>query len=303
MIKLDKKKSLYADMALVLVAIIWGSGFVVTKNGLEDMTPLFMNAMRFIIASILMSIVFFKKLKTVNKSDIIAGAIIGSFLFSAFAAQTVGLQFTTASKQAFLTATNVVMVPFLFWFISKRKPHNLEILATFITLLGIGFLTLEGGVALNSGDLLTLLCALLFAGHIISIGHFSKKHDPIVLTILQFIFAAIFSIILAVPLEPINLQVSGQGWFTVIYLGGMSTLVAFLIQNIAQKYTTSTHTAIILSLEAVFGTLFSILLLGELFTIKMVIGSGIIFMGIITAETKWNFLRKKSNKIERQNLQ
>ncbi|NBI05546.1 DMT family transporter [Senegalia massiliensis] len=289
-------------MALVLVAIIWGSGFVVTKNGLDNMTPLFMNAMRFIIASILMSVVFFKKLKTVNKSDIIAGAIIGSFLFSAFAAQTVGLQFTTASKQAFLTATNVVMVPFLFWFISKRKPHNLEILATFITLVGIGFLTLEGGVALNSGDLLTLLCALLFAAHITSIGHFAKKHDPIVLTILQFIFAAIFSIILAIPFEPINLDISGQGWFTVLYLGGVSTLIAFLIQNIAQKYTTSTHTAIILSLEAVFGTLFSILLLGELFTIKMVIGSAIIFVGIITAETKWEFLRKKSQKINNENI-
>lgn len=302
MIKLDKKKSLYADMALVLVAVIWGSGFVVTKNGLDDMTPLFMNAMRFIIASILMSIVFFKKLKTAKKSDIIAGAIIGSFLFSAFAAQTVGLQFTTASKQSFLTATNVVMVPFLFWFISKRKPHNLEILATFITLVGIGFLTLEGGVALNNGDLLTLLCALLFAAHITSIGHFSKRHDPIVLTILQFIFAAIFSIILAVPLEPINLEISNQGWFTVLYLGGMSTLVAFLIQNIAQKYTTSTHTAIILSLEAVFGTLFSILLLGELFTMKMVVGSAVIFVGIITAETKWEFLKKTSNKIERNNL-
>ncbi|WP_242620542.1 DMT family transporter [Senegalia massiliensis] len=302
MVKLDKKKSLYADMALVLVAIIWGSGFVVTKNGLDDMTPLFMNAMRFIVASILMSVVFFKKLKTVNKSDIIAGAIIGSFLFSAFAAQTVGLQFTTASKQAFLTATNVVMVPFLFWFISKRKPHNLEILATFITLVGIGFLTLEGGVALNSGDLLTLLCALLFAAHITSIGHFAKKHDPIVLTILQFIFAAIFSIILAIPLEPINVDISGQGWFTVLYLGGVSTLIAFLIQNIAQKYTTSTHTAIILSLEAVFGTLFSILLLGELFTIKMVIGSAVIFVGIITAETKWEFLRKKSQKIDNENI-
>jgi drug/metabolite transporter (DMT)-like permease len=301
-VKLDKKKSLYADMALVLVAIIWGSGFVVTKNGLDDMTPLFMNAMRFIVASILMSVVFFKKLKTVNKSDIIAGAIIGSFLFSAFAAQTVGLQFTTASKQAFLTATNVVMVPFLFWFISKRKPHNLEILATFITLVGIGFLTLEGGVALNSGDLLTLLCALLFAAHITSIGHFAKKHDPIVLTILQFIFAAIFSIILAIPLEPINVDISGQGWFTVLYLGGVSTLIAFLIQNIAQKYTTSTHTAIILSLEAVFGTLFSILLLGELFTIKMVIGSAVIFVGIITAETKWEFLRKKSQKIDNENI-
>ncbi|MGO1819814.1 MAG: DMT family transporter, partial [Senegalia sp. (in: firmicutes)] len=259
MVKLNKKQSLYADMALIVVAIIWGSGFVVVKNGLDELTPLFMNSMRFIIASILMSIVFFKKFKKINKSDIIAGAIVGFFLFSAFAAQTVGLQFTTASKQAFLTATNVVMVPFLFWFISKRKPHNLEILATFITLIGIAFLTLERGVSLNGGDLLTLLCALLFAAHITSIGHFSKKHDPIVLTILQLIFAAIFSIIIAILFEPINLEISGQGWFTVLYLGGVSTLIAFLIQTVAQKYTTSTHAAIILSLEAVFGTLFSVL--------------------------------------------
>lgn len=292
--KVEQKKSLYGDLALVLVAIIWGSGFVVTKNGLDEITPLLMNAMRMIVAAVLMSIVFMKKLKGITKEELKGGTVIGFFLFSAFAAQTVGLQYTTASKQAFLTATNVVMVPFIYWFISKKKPDNFEIVATFVTLLGIGFLTLEKGLSINQGDSLTLLCAVLFAGHIVSIGYYTKKHDPIVLTIIQFFVASLFSIVLAALREPIVLEFSGQGWFTVLYLGAFSTLVAFLIQNVAQKYTSSTHAAIILSLEAVFGTIFSILILGEIFTIKMFIGCLVIFIGILTAETKWEFLRKKS---------
>jgi drug/metabolite transporter (DMT)-like permease len=287
---LFKKNSLYADLSLLLVAIIWGSGFVASKNALNSMPPHYINAIRFALPFILLCIVFWKKIKTINLKDLKSGGIIGIFLFLGFATQTVGLQYTTASKQAFLTGTNVVIVPFLYWAIKNKKPDRYNLVATFLCLSGIGFLTLQGGFSINLGDGLTLACAVFFACHIVSIGVFAENHDPIILTIIQFGVAAIFSTICALSFEIMPKSFSAQSIFPILYLAVFSTLVAFVIQNVAQKYTTPTHAAIILSLESVFGSILSVILLGDVFTFKMVIGCTIVFAAIITAETKWEFM-------------
>lgn len=117
---LENKKTIYADLALLLVAIVWGSGFVVTKNSLEHITPMYLVFYRFIIASVLLGIIMHKRLLKAEKKDIKAGIIIGFFLFGGFAFQTIGLQHIEAGRQAFITATYVVMVPFLYWLISKE---------------------------------------------------------------------------------------------------------------------------------------------------------------------------------------
>ncbi|MTI49165.1 MAG: DMT family transporter [Firmicutes bacterium] len=288
-----KKKGIVADIALLIVAIIWGSGFIATKHGLDSISPLYLNAFRFSLAFILMALVFRKKFKKIDRESIIGGIIIGVFLFLGFGFQTVGLQFTTAGKQAFLTGTNVVMVPFLYWLISKKRPDSFSFIAAILSFVGIGLLTLSNGFKVDLGDSLTIICAFFFACHIVSIGHYAKKSDPITLTILQFGVSAVLSIIVALIFEDIPNGITSQGVFSIIYLGLFSTLIAFLIQNIAQKHTTSTHAAIMLSLESVFGSILSVILLKEVFSINMVIGCAIIFIAIITAETKWKFLTKK----------
>lgn len=285
------KKSLLADLSLLIVTIIWGSGFVATKNALDTVSPFFIMTLRFTLACILMCLVFFKQIIKINIRDLKAGCVIGFFLFMGFATQTVGLQYTTAGKQAFLTGTNVVMVPFIYWFVSGKKPDVYNLISAFLCLLGISFLTLNGTLYVNLGDTLTLICALFFACHIVSVGYFAETHNPIILTFLQFLIAAILSLISMFIFEGAPSSLSKDGIIPVAYLAIFSTLIAFLIQNIAQKFTTSTHTAIILSLEAVFGSLLSNLLLGELFTYKMFIGCVTIFIAIITAETKLEFLK------------
>lgn len=292
-----KKKSLYADIALLMVAIIWGAGFVASKEALKVAKPFYILAIRFSLSFILMSIIFFKHLKNITKEDIKAGAIIGSALFLAFATQTVGLQYTQASTQAFLTGTNVVIVPFLYWALTKKKPDIYAVSSAFLSLIGIAFLTLNGGFNLNVGDILTLVCAFFFACHIVTVGYFAKEKDPIVLTILQFGVAAIFSIVLAIFNEPFPSSMSFKGGFSLIYLGLFSTLIGFLLQNIAQKHASSSHTAIILCTESVFGSLLSVLILKETFTVYMVIGSVLVFTGIIVSETKLNFLKKNKKLI------
>lgn len=288
-----KNKPLLADLSLLVVAIIWGSGFVATKNALDNYSAYFIMAVRFFIACIFIGVIFFKNIKNISKKDFIAGSVIGFFLFMGFATQTVGLQYTTASKQAFITGTNVVMVPFIYWLINNKKPDIYNLSAAFLCFVGIGFLSLEGSLSINLGDGLTLACALFFACQIVSIGHYTEKHDPIILTFVQLLVAFLLSLIGVFAFNAIPSTVSKEGLFPIVYLGIFSTLVAFLIQNVAQKYTTPTHAAIILCLESVFGSLLSCYLLGEVFTYKMFIGCLAIFLAIITAETKWDFLKRK----------
>ncbi|MCR2044325.1 DMT family transporter [Anaerosalibacter massiliensis] len=291
---LAKKKSLYADLSLLLVAIIWGSSFVVIKNALDYINPVYILVLRFALSSVLMAFVFWKRFRKINKEDIKAGAIIGFFLFLAFLTQTIGLKYTTVSKQAFITASYVVIVPFFYWGITKKKPDIYEFVAAILCLIGIGLLSLEEGLSINLGDGLTMVCAVFFALHIISIEYFAKDHDPIILTIVQFAVAAILSFIVVLIF---NIKLGSFGkevGFSILYVAVVSTLIAFGIQNVAQKYTSSTHTAIILSMESVFGSIFSVLLLGDKLTVKLFLGCLIVLLSILTAETKWNFLRKNN---------
>lgn len=289
------KKSLYADISMLLVAIIWGSGFVVTKNALDHVTPYYLLFYRFIISTIALSLIFFKKIKKAHIKDIKAGIIVGLFLFAGFATQTVGLQYTEAGKQAFITATNVVMVPFIYWVISKKRPDKFDVAAAFLCLVGIGILSLNSDFTIGYGDFLTFLCAIMFAFHISSTGYFAKESDPYVISIVQLGTAGILSLFFALLFEGTQINIKPHTIIPILYLAIFSTMLAFLIQTVAQKYTNSTHAAIILSLEAVFGSTFAIIFLKEPFTIRFLIGCMAILISVITSETKWEFLRLKKD--------
>ncbi|QEK10927.1 DMT family transporter [Crassaminicella thermophila] len=295
----DKKRRLLADLSLFLVAIIWGGGFTVVKDTLDNMTPLYMNGIRFILAFVAMAILFWEKFIKINKKDLISGGIVGVFLFGGFVSQTIGLQYTTVSKSAFLTGTNVVIVPFLVWLINKKHPDWYAMAGAFLASVGIGLITLQGSFHIGIGDSLTLLCALLFAAHITSVGYFAKDIDPITLAMIQIGTTGIISIMGAFIFEPVP-QLKGNIadiCISISYMAFIATMGALLIQNVAQKHTLSTHAAIILSLESVFGTIFGVILLGDVLTLSMIIGCLLIFCAIIITETKLSFLlpRKKED--------
>ncbi|SEG01703.1 Threonine/homoserine efflux transporter RhtA [Caloramator fervidus] len=288
---MDKKITYLANLGLLMVAMIWGGGFVATKNALEEITPLYLMAMRFTIAFLILAVMFYKKIKNTNRQELIGGVVIGLFLYFAFASQTIGLQFTTPGKQAFLTGTNVVMVPFLYWAVYKKRPDIYSFVGAFLCFIGIAALTYNKGMAINFGDLLTLICAVLFAGHIVSTGFYAQKFEPINLTIIQFGVAAVLSMITAFLMEPSLKVISYKGYLSVLYLSVLSTCLAFLLQTVAQKYTKSTSAAIFLSMEAVFGSIFSVIFTGEVFTLKMILGCVLIFISVIVVETKLEFLK------------
>ncbi len=196
------RKHLLADGTLLLVAFLWGTTFVASKYTLQYLTPLFIISVRFIMAFIMMTFVFRKHLKQLTIKDLKGGIIVGSILYIAFATQLIALQYTAAGKQAFLAGTYVIMVPFIAWFLNKKRPDSRSFVGAFICLVGIGLLTLNESFSISFGDNLTLFSSLFFAGHIISTDYFVKKMDPVKLTIVQFGTVALLSTVTAFIFEP-----------------------------------------------------------------------------------------------------
>lgn len=284
------------EIGLILVSLIWGSGFVYTQLGLNNgLTPFQLMTGRFFIGALLISVIFFKQIKKIDKKDIIPGVLLGGFLFVAFSFQTFGLQFTTSSRSAFLTASNVVIVPFIGCMLYKRKLDKISILSSLIALIGIGIISLETNFTIGIGDSLTLICAIGFAMHIFLTSQFTKKHNPIVLTCIQMITAFLLSLILQIIAGEVNADINISTMSSILFLGVFNTTICFLGQTICQTKVDETKTALILSTEAVFGMLFSVVIANEVITTKMIAGSLLIFIAIICAETKLKFLLKSGN--------
>lgn len=289
-------KKYLGEIGLFGIAIIWGSGFIGTKLALDGgLSTVQTLTLRFFIASVMLGIIFYKKIKeNISKESIIAGALLGLFSFVGFTTQTLGLVYTTVSKNAFITAVNVVIVPFIGFILYKRKLDKIGVISSFMALVGIAVLSLEADLSINFGDFLTFICAIGFAFHIFFTGEFSKKYNSYVLTVTQFVVAFLLSLILQTVTGETNFSATPVGFMGALYLGIFSTAIGFLLQTMCQSKVDQTRTAIILSTEAVFGTIMSVLIFHEVLTSRMVVGCIIIFVSIIVAETKLSFIKKKS---------
>lgn len=281
------------EAMLIITAIIWGSGFVFSAVSLDYFTPYQILALRFTIGVLILSAVFYKRLKKIKKSTLKRGLLLGIFLYLAFLLQTIGLQYTTPSKNAFLTAVNVVIVPFIAFFAYRRKIDKFELTGAILAIIGIAFLSLQFTTEVNIGDLLTLACAFAFAYQIFYTAKFVKDEDPILLTVIQMGVAAVLGWIGVIIKGEMNFSLETEGLLSVLYLGIFSTTLAYCFQTIAQKYTSETKAAIILSTEAFWGMVFSIILLSEIITTRMIIGAILILIAILISETKLSFFKKK----------
>lgn len=292
-------KKYMGEIGLFAIAIIWGGGFIGTRLALDGgLTTLQTITLRFFVAGVILGAVFFKRIKkNINKESLMAGAFLGLCSFIGFAAQTMGLIYTTVSKNAFITAVNVVIVPFIGFILYRRKLDKIGIVSSFMALIGIGVLSLEADLSVNFGDFLTFLCAFGFAFHIFFTGEFSKKYDSYVLVVTQFVVGFILSGILLLIMKESRIEATTMGIMGACYLGIFSTAIAFLIQTICQSKVDETKSAIILSTEAFFGSIMSVVFLHEVMTFRMVVGCFIIFTSIIVSETKLSFLKREEKDI------
>ncbi len=272
-----------AIAGLIAVTVIWGGGFVASDMALESLRPFQIMTIRFLLASFLMGTASIRKLKGMKSGEIRAGILMGAALFVGFAFQIVGLQYTTPSKNAFLTALNVVMVPFIAFVILKKKVGARSIAGAVMAIVGVGLLSLEKNLTLGIGDALTLVCAAGFAFQIFFTSEFVKKYRAVALNFVQMLTAVLLSFVSLFLFQETEFHVTAKGWLSVLYLGVISTALCYLLQTASQKYVDETKAAIILSMESVFGTLFSILILHEQVTLRMVCGCVIILVAVIVS--------------------
>lgn len=288
-----------ASPLIILATIIWGSSFVVMKDTVNILPTFYLLAFRFSAAAIILAVVFWKRWKVMNKEYAIGGTVMGFCLFVAYAFQTFGLNLTTSGKNAFLTAVYCVIVPFLYWIIARKRPDKFNMTAALICVVGIGLVSLSGngtgGLTMNLGDGLTLVGGFFFAAHIVAVAKYSQGRDIFILTTLQFASFAIFAWIGALTTAgpvPVELLTSDVLW-KLAYLVVFASCGALLFQNMGQKYTAPATAAVLLSLEAPFGVLFSVWWSNEKVTGLMIVGFLLIFLAVICSETKFSFLFQK----------
>lgn len=297
----SKVTALLARLALVVTAVVWGSSLTVVSAIKDAFTPNMLLALRFSIACVLLAIIFAPHLKKLNKDYILSGLIVGFFLFIAYSSQTIGVTSAEGApgRSGFISASYCVIVPFLAWLFTGEVPDRYNIIAAVLCVIGLFFvfyteLVKSANISFSQGDLYALLSGLLFAVHIVSLAKWGAGKDPILITILQFLTAAVLSLIVSLIFEKPTFQsVSGSSLFALGYLAIMCTAVALLFQTIGQRYTPASTVALILGTEAVFSILFAVLFAGEKLTWSSVSGFVLIFLAIIVSETKMQFLKKK----------
>lgn len=292
-------KELTGKFMLLGSALIWGSSFVIMKNAVDFLTPHVLLSIRFILSTLFMSLLFFRQLKNIKLSDLRGGFFAGLALFCAFTIQTFGLRLTTPGKNAFLTAIYCTVVPFLSWFWLKKKPDGYQWLAAVLCFVGVGLVSLDSSLNMNIGDIYTLIGGVLYGMHILICEKAMQKTAPIIVTTLQFAFAGIFSLISALLFEDITIirQIDSSVILQILYLAFFATTVAYIFQNSGQKRVNECTAALILSLESVFGVMFSILLKAEVLNIQIALGFAVIFIAIIISETKLSFLRGRKRNV------
>ena len=291
-----KTMKVLAKPMLFAAALIWGTSFFIMKNALDVLPVFFLLAIRFTAGAVLLALAAGKRWKSFTPDYLWRGAVIGGFLFLAYSVQTFGLSLTTPSKNAFLTAVYCVIVPFLTWAVVKVKPDGYNIAAALLCVAGVGLVSLNDQLSINAGDLLTLLCAVFYASHIVAVEKVSPGKDITLLTVFQFAFAALYAWVCGLCTEtfPAQALTDPAVFLPLAYLCVMATTVALLFQNVGQIWSDPASASVILSLESVFGVLFSVLFYGDPVTSRLLAGFALIFVAVVCSETKFSFLRRKT---------
>ena len=291
-----KALKLLAKPMLFAAALIWGTSFFIMKNALDAIPVFFLLALRFTTGAVLLALVCGRRWKVFTADYLWRGAVMGGLLFLAYSIQTFGLALTPPSKNAFLTAVYCVIVPFLAWAVLRTRPDRYNIAAALLCVTGVGLVSLNEGLSINAGDLLTLVCALFYASHIVAVAKVSPGKDISLLTVFQFAFAGLFAWISGGVTEtfPASALSDPTVFFPLAYLCVMATTVALLFQNVGQVWSDPASASVILSLESVFGVLFSVIFYGDPVTPRLMAGFALIFVAVVCSETKFSFLRRRS---------
>ena len=294
-----KKSALKYELLLVVMAAIWGAGFVAQHVGMErGIPPMAFNALRFSLGVIVLLPFMLIRQKRLSKSEndapfpLKGSLFAGLFLFLAAASQQIGIKYTSCANAGFITGLYIVFVPLIGLFFGHKANKSLWV-GIGVCIVGLYFLSVTEGFTIAKGDLLILLCAFLWAGQILVIDHAASRGDPLKIAIFQFVICAILSGLSTVIFESCSLQSIRAGAGAVVYGGGMSVGIAFTLQVFCQKHCPPGPAAVIMSLEAVFAALAGYLVLDQKLSLRAVAGCALILCGLLIVQLVPIIVRKK----------
>lgn len=278
-------------IALAGAAAIWGGSFVVIKGALDVVPPCWLMFVRFFFSALIVGALFWKRVRPhLDASTLRCGALLGILSGTAFVVQNIGLTDTTPGRNAFLTATYCVMVPFVNWAVARRRPGATSIVAAALGILGVGLLSLgdDFSVGLSWGDMLTLVSAVLYALHIVAVARFSASgHEVMTMTVTQLAMSAVVSLAAALVLEGVidfGVFADPGIWGALFYLVILSSAVCMVVQNLGQAHVPPAPASLLLSLESVFAVIASVLFYGEVVTPRLACGFASIFAAVVVSE-------------------
>lgn len=295
--KSERKHDLIGKLLIFSATLVWGSSFVILKDTLSELGnghfTFFVLSLRFVIASVIFAAFCVKRFSKFNKRVLLDGIALGGILFLAYAFQTVALNYTTPSKNAFLTEVYCVLVPFLSWFLFKKKPSAKNFVAAFVCLAGVVIIAFFGKTEKASnealGDGLTVFCGLFYALQMIFISFFNERDDSMLLLFVEISTVAVLclatSAIWEFPRHADELVMSGEAVWKIVYLGVLATGYAQFAQMYGQKFTSATTTSIIMCFEGVFGVVFEFIFGQNNLNTFIIIGFSLIFLTLIINET------------------
>jgi drug/metabolite transporter (DMT)-like permease len=291
------RKGLIADLALFSVAVFWGFNFVVikfvTERTTDAVSPIAKSVvagtmvyllLRYVVATAIFSLIQPRALLKATRAQWRMGGLLGVFYLTALVVQTIGLQYTTPGKSGFITGLSVAMVPFLYWAVARRSPGWFQVLGAFVATAGLGFLSLRGNLTVSWGDGLTLLGALLYGLHIMTTGFFAPKVPPSTLAVTQMAVSTVLLVIVTPFVAHLTLALGWEAWAAILWTALSGTIYAFFIQSWAQRYTTSTHAAVLLCFESVFAAVSGVVFGMDSVTWRMIVGASLIFSGMLIIE-------------------
>ena len=291
-------KRYIAESGLLLIGILWGMGFVTVKIGLNaGMNTFYLMWLRFLGSFVLLSILFRKKIKKVSKDDLKAGLILGIIQYFGYVFQTYGAAHTTVGKNAFFTAINVIIVPYIFWILNKKRPDIFSFSASIICLIGVGIMSLDGNLSfthLNKGDVMTIISAFFFALQVAYTGHFGRKVHPMNLVLLQMLVGGLLFAGTQFATSGLRevIPLHGETLMAIIYAVVFSTAIPMLLQIYCQRLTTATRASILMSTESMFAPIFAFFVLGEIMTLRVALGAVFILFSVVVSETKLGMVKE-----------
>lgn len=274
------------NIYMFIATIFFGMTYVLTKICLNYSTEFHIISFRFLIAFIVSLIFLQKKIFPIKIKEFIYSLILSIILFLVFITMTIGVKYTTATNASFLISLSVIFIPFFSWIFNKEKPKKNIFVVLIIALIGIMLLTLDKNLELHIGDILCLICSLLFSFHIIITERFVRNNNPVTLGVLQFGGVAILSFLVQYPIEKFSLPKNENFWISLLILSVFCTALAYIIQTVSQKKLSSTLVGFILSLEPIFSGIFGYFILNEYLSFQQYVGAFLLLISVIYVSVK-----------------